>query len=224
MYTALIIDDEPDAISVLRRSLELFCPAFSTILEARDGAQARACLQRHNVDLTFLDIRLKRESGLTLYREIDNLCPNFVFVSAYDEYAVKAFKTEALHYLLKPVEPAELEKAVARANLAPTRITISNTAMKIPIDYKNILYLKSDGPYTTFYTLKKKPIVIAYTLKYFQRQIKSPDFFRVHRSFFINLKHVNQYSSKELTMVDGTSIPIAKRQFKAFEIAFNGIQ
>ncbi len=221
MFTALIIDDELDAISVLRKSLQLFCPDFTKILEATDGAQALAHLARENVDLTFLDIKLKRENGIDLYHRIIPLCTKIVFVTAYDEFAVKAFKTNALHYLLKPVEPAELEKAVVRADLRPHRLMVTNQGVREPLAFDDIVYLESDGPYTTFHLVDGRSILIAYTLKHFEVQLPANTFFRIHRSFLINLRFVDHYApnKRQIILKNNKELPLARRQVKMFAAA-----
>lgn len=223
MYTALIIDDEPDAISVLRKSLELFCPDFTEIREASNGAEAKAQLKDGEVDLTFLDIRLKRENGLTLYKEIAQLCPKIVFVTAYDEYAVKAFKTEALHYLLKPIEPAELEKAVERANLSSKRIVLTSNEATTPLDVPDIVYLSSHKSYTTFHTVKGQKILMTKNLKHYESQMRSSSFFRPHQSYLVNLAFVQNLSSinKEVILKNGVRLPVSKRQMKGFREAMD---
>ncbi|MEM6769807.1 MAG: LytTR family DNA-binding domain-containing protein [Bacteroidota bacterium] len=221
MFTALIIDDEPDAIGVLRKSLELFCPIFSEIRAARNGQEALEQLQDGAVDLTFLDIRLKREDGLALYPQISKFCQKIVFVTAYDEYAVSAFKTEALHYLLKPIEPEELEKAVERANLTPSRIVLASHEQRVTLDYRDILYLNSDKSYTTFYTVNGEKHIMTKTLKFYEEQLSSPLFYRPHQSYLVNLQYVTRLLSirKEVALKDGTLIPISKRQLKPFKAA-----
>lgn len=192
MYTALIVDDEPHARGVLRRSLELFCPQFTTIREARDRAEALAQLADRKVDLTFLDIQLKKENGIKIYPELARWCRNIIFVTAYDAYAVKAFKTEALHYLLKPIEPADLEQAVERAKLTQERIIISNLDAQTPLAHEEILYLRSDGPYVYFHTTDGRSLTGTHGLREYESRLKSRMFCRPHQSFLVNLRQVER--------------------------------
>lgn len=213
MYTALIIDDETDARSVIRRSLQLFCPQFIHIREARDRAEALHQLKDGTVDMTFLDIRLKKENGIDLYPEFVKLCKNIVFVTAYDEYAVKAFKTEALHYILKPIDPEDLEKAVRRAQLTPSRIVIANLNSRTPLTHNQILYLNSDGPYVHFFTTDGRTITGTHGLKHYDDRLNSEAFCRPHQSYLINLTHVERVCLEEeqygVVYLRGVAKPIA---------------
>jgi len=179
MYTALIIDDETDARSVMRKSLELFCPQFTKIREAKDRAEALNQLKDNTVDMTFLDIKLKQESGIAIYPELSNWCPNIVFVTAYHKYAVTAFKMKALHYLLKP--------AVNRANLTQSRIVVATVGARTPLRYDQISYLKSDGPYVHFFTVDGQSLLGSHGLKYYDSRIQSDLFCRPHQSYLVNL-------------------------------------
>lgn len=222
MYTALIVDDEPHAIGVLRRSLELFCPQFTTIREARDREEALLRLADKEVDLTFLDIQLKKDNGIDIYPELARWCKNIIFVTAFDEYAVSAFKTRALHYLLKPVSPSDLEQAVERADLAQGKIIIYNLGARTVLAYSDIRYLRSDGPYVHFHTTDGRTLTGTRGLKKYAEQLKSKIFFRTHQSFLVNLNYVNKVSLEEqqsgvvYLKGDDTPISIAKRRRAAF--------
>ena len=197
MFTALIVDDEIDGRSLIRKSLELFCPQFSKFREATDRAQALQQLVDREVDMIFLDINLKKENGIDIYPELLGWCPNIVFVTAFDEYAVKAFRVKALHYILKPIDPDDLIEAVNRADLTQGRIVISNLGKRTPLTFQEIIYLKSDGPYVHFHTIDGRTITGTHGLKYYDERLNSPIFCRPQQSYLVNLTQVNHISMDE---------------------------
>lgn len=230
MYTALIIDDETDARSVMRKSLELFCPQFTDIREAKDRAEALTHLKHSKVDMTFLDIRLKQESGIALYPELSAYCPNIVFVTAYNKYAVTAFKMKALHYLLKPVDPDDLVEAVDRADLAQSRIVVATVGARTPLRYDEIVYLKSDGPYVYFYTADGQSLLASHGLKYYDSRIQSGLFCRPHQSYLVNLTRVERIDLEAeqfgVVYLKGIPepIPMSKRRRSSFVDALNALR
>lgn len=197
MHTALIIDDESDARSVMRKMLELYCPQFSRILLAATAQHALQQLREEVVDLIFLDIKLKGPSGLEIYAELARYCDKIVFVTAYKKHAFAAFRNNPLHYLLKPVNPDDLTEAVRRADLSSRRIVIVNTHRRTPLNFDDILYLHSDGPYVQFHTTDKRVVTGTHGLKYYEEKLNSPEFCRPHQSYVVNLGAVQQVRKEE---------------------------
>lgn len=229
MLRALLIDDEPDARSVLRKLLELFCPEVKQIAEAGDSREAMDLASRTDFDLAFIDIKLKSENGIDLAKGISKYCGNIVFVTAYDEYAVQAFQTEAIHFLLKPVDPELLQQAVARAkpghqpeNHLKNRLFLRTKERVNVLEYVDIRYIAGDGNYSTFYTRTGKNLMISRNLAYYEELIDSPFFVRPHQSFLVHLPFVREImlASHVVILDDETQIPMSHRLRDPFVKAF----
>lgn len=229
MYNALVIDDEADARNVMRKLLEFFCPEISLLLEAEDGEQALKLVNNRKFDFAFVDIQLNGESGIDVAKKISRFCPNIIFVTAYDQYAVEAFQTEAIHYLLKPVDPELLQQAIRRSNLnfdAPTefddRIFLSTKEKMTVLHYGDIRYMKGDRSYTTFYERGGESLLVSRNLAYYERLIASSSFYRIHQSYLVNYKYVAGVQARggqgnfSVVLKNGDELPLARSRKKAF--------
>ncbi|TXF88130.1 response regulator transcription factor [Neolewinella aurantiaca] len=228
MYNALVIDDEADARNVMRKLLELFCPEISLMLEAEDGEEALKMVSSRKFDFAFVDIQLNGESGIDVAKQISRYCPNIIFVTAYDKYAVEAFQTEAIHYLLKPVDPELLQQAIRRSNLqfdAPSefdnRIFLTTKEKMIVLHHDEIRYMAGDRNYTTFY-YGKENVLVSRNLAHYERLLDSPSFYRIHQSYLVNSKYVagvrarDQQGNYCVILRNGDEIPLARSRRKAF--------
>lgn len=229
MYNALVIDDEADARNVMRKLLELFCPEISLLLEAEDGKEALKLVNNRKFDFAFVDIQLNGESGIDVAKKISRYCPNIIFVTAYDKYAVEAFQTEAIHYLLKPVDPELLQQAIRRSNLEfdepsdlNNRIFLTTKDKMIVLRYDEICYLKGDRNYTTFFYNHGESLLISRNLSYYEGLIDSSSFFRIHQSYLVNVKCVaglqprDQQGNTSVILKNGNELPLARSKKKAF--------
>lgn len=232
MLSALVIDDEADARSVLRKMLELFCPEVKRVAEASDGREAKYLVETSNFDLAFIDIKLKNENGIDLAKVISRSCENIVFVTAFDEFAVRAFQTEAIHFLLKPVDPELLQQAVRRAlpghqrsNYLQNRIFLRTKDRVHVLKYEDIRYVSGDGNYSTFYTRDGSSLMISHNLSYYENLIDSALFIRTHQSYLVNLTFVREILVANYTTIldDGTKVPISRRRRDHFVQAFLGL-
>jgi two-component system LytT family response regulator len=235
MYTALVIDDEADARNVMRKLLELFCPEISLLLDAVDGEQAMKLVRNRKFDFAFVDIQLNNESGIDVAKKISRYCPNIIFVTAYDKYAVEAFQTEAIHYLLKPVDPELLQQAIRRSNLkfdAPSefdnRLFLVTQDRMTVLRHEEIRYMKGDGNYTTFYDRKEEVLTVSRNLAYYERLIDSPLFFRIHQSYLVNVQFVAGLRARDrkgnfcVILKNGEEIPLARSKKVAFAKLMSG--
>lgn len=230
MYNAIVIDDEADARNVMRRLIELFCPQINALDEAEDGASARRLMRHQRYDFAFFDIQLNGESGIDLARELALDCGNIIFVTAFDKYAVEAFQTEAIHYLLKPVDPELLKQAVQRAHKSESvgngklkdRLFLTTKENMTVLRYDEIRYVVGDGNYATFYNDSGSSLMVSRNLSYYQRQIDSPGFYRIHQSYLVNLDYVRGISQRDkqgnysVDMSDGASLPLARSKKRDF--------
>ncbi|MCG8698471.1 MAG: LytTR family DNA-binding domain-containing protein [Bacteroidales bacterium] len=197
--TAIIIDDEYLAIREMRTLLQDI-PEIEVIGEARNIKDASEIINQFMPDIIFLDIQLKNENGFDLLHQVPPK-QNIIFVTAYDQYAIKAFEINALDYLLKPVHPKRLENAVERLlddeiqSLAPENRNQLEYSDTIFINHNNelrlvkisdIWYISSYGDYTRIAIEDKKMLVLK-TMKMWESQLPSTNFMRIHRSTIVNI-------------------------------------
>jgi len=231
----LVVDDEPRSQRVLTAYLKEYCPNVNILGIAGDIPEAVDAIRTHKPELVFLDIEMPGENGFQLLEYFDE--PDFmiVFVTAYQEYALKAFRSSALDYLLKPVEIANLVQAVnkarelrelkanskqqldtLRANLNAEQTT-RRLALPVSDGYifvlvEDIICLAANGSYTTVHITEKKPLLISKKLYQLAEMIAHPDMFKPHRSYFINLNHVQQYIRRDggyIIMDNELQVPLA---------------
>ena len=214
---AVIVDDEPLARKRLRRLLEAH-PTVSIVGEAADGATACRIIGQQSPDLVFLDVQMPGLSGFEVLSQLRNR-PQVIFITAHDEFAVQAFEEQAVDYLLKPVEPARLERAlgrlaaaeesasseqferllraVERAGPSLRRIPVRKGAKVTLVEPAAIIFCRAEDKYAVLYTADGEHIVDR-TLDELQDGLDPGAFLRVHRSVLVNLAFV-----RELTSIEG---------------------
>lgn len=237
---ALIVDDEPDARENLRIMLEDNCPEVQVVAQAGSAEQARALIAEHQPQALFLDIKMPGEDGFSLLRSIAHLEIPVVFTTAYDEYALQAFKENALDYLEKPIDPEELKRAVRKltklntdpaagaehvnalqalmndpASPLSSRVAVPSRDGLVLIKHEDILYLEASDSYTTVFTRDGKKTVSSKHIRVFETNLDPKKFFRVHKSYIINLEHLKGFSRGEGNMAlldNGALIPVSRRR------------
>ena len=227
----VIIDDEPAAIEVLKFHLSNI--PFVTLRKSfRDPLNGLEFLQKHEVDLLFLDINMPKLSGISFPKFLQNP-PLIIFTTAYSEYALKSYELNAVDYLLKPIEFDRLLQAVMKVKHILNKknddiITSANTAEDISdqtifiksgselhqLSIQNIKYIESDGNYVTFHTVKR-PILARYKLSEVLELLPKEYFKRIHRSYIIALKHIETVK-KHAVIIDGNEIPISSNYRERF--------
>lgn len=231
MLRTVLIDDEPDSIRLMRLNLERYFPQ-TTILETfTDSTKALEQIPSLQPDLLFLDIEMPVMNGFELLEKLPGLNFSVVFVTAYNQFAIRAFRFNALDYLVKPVNKEELGLAVARAEKQQhlhidqlhilqqqlrkgqiTKIAIpSHTGVSF-IDIKDILYVEASGNYAQIVLLEQQKLLISKTLKDIQDVLEEHQFLRIHRQYIINLNQVKHFNRNEslLTMVSGDLLPVSR--------------
>ncbi|HZY78440.1 MAG TPA: LytTR family DNA-binding domain-containing protein [Cyclobacteriaceae bacterium] len=232
---AVIIDDEPDCVKLLAIQLRMSCPHVEVVAECTNSENGLHAIREHRPALVFLDIEMPRMNGFQLLEAIGEIDFGVVFVTAYDRFALKAFRFSALDYLLKPVDSRDLQKAVQRAekmnrvdrgqidilkhHLKPGEFP-TNGKMALPyqngvtfVDISTILYCEADNNYTRFYLAKGEEHVVTKTLRDVQEVMEERNFLRVHRQYLINLDHIKKFVRGEgnyLVMSDNKTIPVSK--------------
>jgi two-component system LytT family response regulator len=248
MIRAVIVEDEKKSQEALIALLSRHCKQVDVIGVAEGVREALDLIPEKNPDVIFLDIQMPDGSGFKLLELLDKHNFEVVFVTAYDQYAIKAIKYSALDYLLKPVIPEDLIRAVEKVetrkqtlrlnqnikvlleNLRssrekPSKIVL-NTAEQIHVvDIDTIIRCESDNYYTRFFFTNNKTLLISRTLKENEELLSEYGFIRPHKSHLVNLKYIKGYSKVDqgqILMTDGTLIPVSRRKReKVVEIITN---
>ncbi|MFN5706261.1 MAG: LytR/AlgR family response regulator transcription factor, partial [bacterium] len=197
MSTCIIIDDEPLARSIVVEYLKDFTD-IQIIAECSDGFEGMKAVQQHNPDLIFLDVQMPKINGFELLELIDNP-PAIIFTTAFDEYAIKAFESNAIDYLLKPFTKERFNKAVQKFTSNGITKINTDTQLQIQSNTQNRIVVKTDGKIKIIPTSELQYIEAngdnvkivssdgSYsknkTMSYFEEQLSASDFIRIHRSY-----------------------------------------
>jgi two-component system, LytTR family, response regulator len=229
MIKSIIIEDETKTKESLEYLINKYCPEVTVCASAGSFTEGYELYKQKLPDLLFLDIQLNSQEGsgidLAAMKELAN-CP-VIFISGYKDYAVEAFRLNAVDYLLKPIKINQLQEAVVKAKLfiqeqkkhLEKRIE-SNTTFHIPTQHgfvilkqQDIIRCEADGSYTHFYLSQKKEKFTA-SINIGQVETKlGPNFMRVHKSHIINKDHVLSYSKNEgliVTLIDQSEVPVSR--------------
>jgi two-component system LytT family response regulator len=229
----IIIDDEPDSTRLLQLKLAQHCPQVEVIAVYNSSVKAFNEIESLQPDLLFLDIEMPLINGFELLEKLGQINFSVVFITAYNQYALKAFRFNALDYLLKPIETDSLIESVAKAGrqVKPTTTQLSlvqrqmrgEIASKIAIPGQNgvsfielneIVFVEASSNYSRLVLSDKRVFTVSKTLKDVQDVLEESHFLRVHRQYIINLNHVKQFNRNEsiLVMDSGAHLPIARNQ------------
>lgn len=224
---AVIIDDEPKAIAVLRRIIENHCPQVEVVAVADEITSAIRVINEHRPQLLLLDVDLTSATGFDLLERIEDRSFHVILVTAHPEYAVKAFRYSVIDYLMKPVDMEELKQAVEKVRELIVKEAGAQAAgqpqqkqtLRIPsmegaifVRMDDILRLEAEGAYTRIYVADKR-YFSSYNLKHFEDHLDPAQFIRVHRSHVVNLQKVKALHGQGgpvLELVDGSRIPVSR--------------
>lgn len=237
MLRALIIDDEYHMHDTLIKLLDLHCPDVLVVGQATGVASGAEAINEFHPDLVFLDIQMKDGTGFDLLYNLPSIDFKVIFVTAYDQYAVQAFRYSAVDYLLKPINPEHLAEAVNRAgnmiqehfnlqmqaleenlksvNKQQKKVIIKTTENIHLLDVKNIISCESDSSYTTVHTSDGEKILVSRTLKDYEDMFADFGFYRVHKSYLINLLQIKRFERQDggyVVMSNDLKIPVASRK------------
>ncbi len=235
MQTAIIIDDEFDARRILKKYLERYFPNIRLIKEADSVANGVKAINQLKPEFLFLDIKLGDGTGFDLIDQLHDYIPKIIFTTAFDEFAVKAFRYHAIDYLLKPIDPdifvVSLKKMIEEKGSIKKEAweivlnQVQNSERKIGIPtvegvkfilIENIVYFEADGSYCTLNFKDSKPMIISKPLRYFEDKLENEkSFIRPHKSFLINLKYVEEYQKSDggfLKLNSGIIVPISRNK------------
>ncbi|MDX1477871.1 MAG: LytTR family DNA-binding domain-containing protein, partial [Saprospiraceae bacterium] len=215
MIKALVIDDEKKSRESLAKLIETFCTGIKVTGDADGVATGVTKILEEQPDLVFLDIRMRDGTGFDLLQKLPRIDFQLIFVTAYDEFALRAFKFNAVDYLLKPIDVEELEASVERArakirsrthrltadvlanltgfNAREPRITIATDDTIEFVLVRDIIRLVSDGGYTEFHTVGGRKLIASRHLKVYDDLLEEYAFIRVHHSHLININHIERF-------------------------------
>lgn len=231
-----ILDDELHCVESLVLHLHSLFPKINVVYKATNPVEALERLQNMDIDLLFLDIEMPTMNGFEFLNSFSAINFDVIFTTAYSQYAVKAFKAQAINYLLKPLDEEELREALLTymANKEESKRTPENLEallnnfvreksskdkIAIPvsdgiefINVEDIIYCQSQSNYTTIHLQNKKKLMFSKTLKDTQAILDKYGYLRVHQSFLINPSHLKKYIRNDggsVIMSDDTQIPIS---------------
>jgi two-component system LytT family response regulator len=241
MITALLIDDDDNLRAGMKSLLSRYAPEIAIIGEADSVKTGTELLLKTEPQVVFLDIHLGDGSGFDLLEEVNKrgkLNSQIVFITAHEQYAIKAFRFSALDFLLKPVDPDELEKVISKIknvlvkseSVAHIDLLLENIRRKVDnfkrialstadgihlFEISDIIRCESEDNYTKFYIKNNKPVLISKTLKEYEDLLTEHGFERIHQSHLINLAYLKSYIKKDggyVVMADNSNLPISQRK------------
>lgn len=232
---AIIIDDEPDCARLLSLEITKYCPNIEIVdicLKSEDGLLS---IITHSPELVFLDIEMPKMNGFQLLDQLDEISFALIFTTAYDEFAVKAFRYSAIDYLLKPILAEELLIAIKKAGNGRTKRSQifhlksqlenrgKNNLSEIALlsqyglsftQLKEILYCESDNNLTHLYLLNGQTLSLTKTISEIQELLEEYHFLRVHRQYIVNLNLIKKFvkADNAVVLFNNESIPVARSQ------------
>lgn len=224
MLRAVIIDDERKSRENLELLLQSFVENVEIVGTANGVLTGIKTINTVDPDLVFLDIHLANGDGFQILEGIKNKQQNVIFVTGHEEHAVKAFRSDAIDYLLKPVCIDHLQNAVERVRIKTARPEIKNKQGQISLSTskglqflktEDIVYCRGDGAYTYFFLKSGERITTSKNLKEYENRLKDFNFFRSHKSYLINLAEIKTYIRGEgsyAVMTNGDSVGVSKRR------------
>jgi two-component system LytT family response regulator len=236
MLTAIIVEDMMDAMQLLKSDIETHHPDINIIHTAQSVVEAAKVLGKDQPDILFLDIMLGDGTGFDVLEIFPELKSKIIFVTASDEFAIKAFKFAAIDYVLKPYAHTELSDAIERAKLQiqpnkerltilkdtltapekkPDKISLHTLDKIIIVNLEDIVRCESDSNNTMFHLKEGRKIFVTKTLKYFADLLKSIGFLRIHQSHLVNLQYISAFIKTDggyLMLKNGENVPVSVRK------------
>jgi two-component system, LytTR family, response regulator len=241
MTKAVIIEDEPAGVEVLKAIIAKHCPDVEIIATGGSNADALRIFEDPNLrpHVAFLDIHLPDGQIFQTLKQLEEIDFEIIFVTAFEQYAVRAFKLAAIDYLLKPIDPLEIMRAVSRIRAgkfmdAAPRLDIAQSHLNHPNSYdkiaisaldgshyvrlRDIIRLEGSDNYTHIY-LKGEKFTASKTLKFFEEILIPFNFFRTHKTHLINLNYIKNWKREDggrLILEDGSKVEVSRRRKPTF--------
>jgi len=236
----ILIDDEPDAIDVIESIIVDKKEDYKIVAKTTNPIEGIGLILKHKPDVVFLDIEMPEMNGFQLLESIPNIDFEVIFATAYENYAIKAIKENALDYILKPATIPEVLSALekAKSKRQQEKVDLSKYTeflddiktnrfqrIKIPtsngfelIESDDLIFIDADGAYTTAHFKDNEELIISKPIKQIESLLNSENFFRIHRSYIVNKNHIKRFARDKyaLIMIDDSVIPISRRRYDAF--------
>lgn len=243
---AVIIEDEEKCRVVMQNLLQTYCPDVD-VIDTADSVSAGVNVLRNNKpDLVFMDIEISDGTGFDILSQVERIEAAVIFTTAYDQFALKAFRCSAIDYLLKPIDIDELQEAVgkvrtSRQNISDVSIQNLLSNLRNPqeppvllistldtvefVRVDEIVRCEAQGAYTKIILREGKPVMVSKVIKEYDYLLKDHGFYRVHQSHLINLRDVQKYIKPDnaLLMRDGAYIQLARSRKEDFFSALNSV-
>ncbi len=240
MLHAVIVDDEKKAVQSLEWELTNFSDEIKVVASFTDPYEALSFLNNNTPDCLFLDIEMPTMDGFQFINKLRNKEFPVVITTAYNQYAIKALKNEAIDYLLKPIDPDDLKGTILKiykfnartytaeslekillnfnANEKHKKITFNTDGKLIFLESQDILYAESDGNYSTIYLSDGQKIVLTKKLKEVNELLPDDSFFRIHNSYIINLTKIKEFLKTEgyVVLKSNHKIPVSRQKKSDF--------
>ena len=237
----IIIDDEEDGREALRMAAE-YCPELEIIAICASAQEGLEAIAHNKPDLVFLDIQMPHMSGFEMLQQLQKIDFQVIFVTAFDQYAIKAIKFSALDYLLKPIDIDELQTTIKKINISADsdhkeyqlqalyknvpkskmeskRFAVPTLKGLLFIKTSELIYCQADGNYSTLYLTGKRELVVSKALGDFEEFLESEGFYRIHHSYLININHLQEYVKGEggyVKLTDGFHADVSRRKKEQF--------
>ncbi|MFI5159285.1 MAG: LytR/AlgR family response regulator transcription factor [Sphingobacteriales bacterium] len=235
--TAVLIDDEKNNLDNLRHLLGVHCPQITVSASALNADEAVAVIHKHRPDIVLLDIQMPDKTGFDLLRELNSYDFEVIFVTAYDQYAIQAMRFAAVDYLLKPIDPGELQEAIERA-VKQSRLKVQNKQLENLISLLKsaqnkeeqrialaalketrfvktgeIVRCESSNNYSTFFLTDNESLLVCKPIYEYEEILKDYGFIRCHQSHLVNKNFVKSWKREYgdfLLLFDGSEIPVSR--------------
>jgi two-component system LytT family response regulator len=231
---AIIIDDESSGRKTIRSFITKYAPKLQIIAEAESVRTGLEVIHNNQPDIVFLDIRMNDGTGFDLLEKLGAISFQIIFVTAYEEHAIKAFKYSAVDYLLKPLDPDEFIASVSKLKKQSKLEEIEqkvelllqnhNKIEKIAlptlsglnmIKICDIVHCESDNNYTNFHLIDGSRLLVSRTLKEYDEMLSSSGFYRTHKSHLVNVKYIVEYIKGEggiVKLENGDHVEVSRRR------------
>ncbi len=236
MINVIVIVDDDTTRHFIVRTVESYCPNVCVIAQAADYKSGIGVINEHNPDLVLIEVNLKDGSGFDLVEHF--VKPDFrvIFISAYIDYALKAFKYNAIDYLLKPVKEDDIAKAIRKADdmiryeeklhakaLGESIVELNKSHRMVLksmdqvhiINTDDIIIVEADGNYSTFVLADGRKIVVSKSTREYEEALSDQGFHRIHKSYIVNINKMSYYDKSDagfLVMSNGDRVPVASRK------------
>jgi len=241
-----IVDDELHIIEGLSKMLIDKCPQIEITGNASSLTEGKELLRSKPIDLLFLDIKIGCGNGFQLLKDLDPVDFQIIFITAYDEYALEAFRFSAIDYLLKPIDPENLVQSVNKAEKALYSDNVQTRLQHLLLNYQNqngnktivlntqeacyvvkikdIVQCEAKGNYTLFHLKDEPNILVSKTLKKFDQILSKFNFFRCHQSHLVNMNAIKKFDKRDggsLVLTNNNQIPVSIRRKEQLLGIFN---